>query len=234
MGIVGLIVSIGLILLFARIEYNIFESSGFKGVVVYKIVLETILLVASMLLNSVPINLITLSMLIPTFIGVLISILISTAIEYYAYNKTNSFLMFLVYNFLIVIFIVLGLTAILFVVMCFIEPSLLSNKIVKLILLIVLIILIIIIICCIIKFIRNSAVACCRDHTRDFSFTLGISSFNLLRFSVSPVSTSRSFYALTISYIYIITKIFKKIKKFFLRNICWLNHVYCNNFRDTI
>ena len=155
MGIVGLIVSIGLILLFARIEYNIFESSGFKGVVVYKIVLETILLVASMLLNSVPINLITLSLLIPTFIGVIISILISTAIEYYAYNKTNSFLMFLVYNFLIVIFIVLGLTAILFVVMCFIEPSLLSNKIVKLILLIVLILLIIIIICCIIKFIRN-------------------------------------------------------------------------------
>ena len=66
-----------------------------------------------------------------------------------------------------------------------------------------------------IKLVRNTAVARCRDHTRDFSFTLGISSFNLLRFSVSPVSTSRSFYVLTISYIYIITKIFKKIKKLF-------------------
>lgn len=65
------------------------------------------------------------------------------------------------------------------------------------------------------KFIRNAAVARCRTTLEIFSFTLGISSFNLLRFSVSPVSTSRSFYALTISYVYIITKIFKKIKKLF-------------------
>ena len=60
-------------------------------------------------------------------------------------------------------------------------------------------------------FIRNAAVARCRTTLEIFSFALGISSFNLLRFPVSPVSTSRSFYALTISYIYIITKNFEKI-----------------------
>ena len=50
--------------------------------------------------------------------------------------------------------------------------------------------------------IRNTAVARCRTTLGIFTFSLGISTFNPLRFPVSPVSTSRSFmHSLFLTYI---------------------------------
>lgn len=155
MQYIGLIISLGVALIFALIEYNIFESSGFKGVVGFKMVLEFIFLFISMLLSSVSFNLQTLLLLIPTLIVFFISALITTAIEYYVYSKTTSFLMFLIFNILLGIFIVLSLSLIIFVIMFFVEPSLFSINVIKLVLLIVTIIITIIVIYCVIRFIRN-------------------------------------------------------------------------------
>ena len=155
MQYIGLIISLGVALIYAAIEYKVFESSGFKGGVIFKIVLEIIFLIISMLFDSVASNLETLLLLVPTLIGTFIGILISTAIEYYAYSKTNSFFMFIIFQILLGIFIFICLVLILFVIMCFIEPSFLLNNVILIIFLSALIIITIIVICCIIKAIRN-------------------------------------------------------------------------------
>ena len=155
MQYIGLIISIVLFLVFAAIEYNIFGSSGFKGVVIFKIVLILISLFISMLLSSLSFNLQILLSLVPTLIVTFIGVLISTAMEYYAFSKANSFFMFLIYNILITILIVIGFSLIIFVIMCFIDPSMLLNNVILIIFLSVLIVITIIIVCCIIKFIGN-------------------------------------------------------------------------------
>lgn len=155
MEFIGLIISLIITLIISKIIYNIFESSGYKGVVAFKMTLQIILLIISMILKSAPLNSETVLEMIKTIGATFVGALIFTAIELYAYNKSTSFFSFIMYNILISLFITLILIAVLFIILCLTKPILLANKMVKLLFIILLIILVIAIICLIIKFILN-------------------------------------------------------------------------------
>lgn len=155
MQYLGIIIPLVVVFVLARIIYGIFESSGFKGVVSFKMTLEIILLIISMILNSVTFNFQTILAMFKVICIVFVLILISTALELWAYNKSTSFFSFIMYNILFGLIISLVLTAVLFIVLCFINPILLTNKMVKIIFIILLSILAIFIICSIVKFILN-------------------------------------------------------------------------------
>lgn len=156
MQFLELIIPLIISLIISRIIYGIFEKSGFFGVVTFKMTLEVILLIVSLILNKIPFSLATILIFFLGLIGSFIPILISTSIENWAYNKSNSFFTFILFNILIAIIISIGLIVIFFCIMCFINPVLLSNEIIKLILLIILIFIVVIIIYLVIKGIERN------------------------------------------------------------------------------
>lgn len=155
MLIIIILISIAISLLMSRKIYKFFESNDFKRAILYKIALLFSSLILLAILTSTPFNLKTLFSLIINFrmplIMIIILVLGSTVVENYSYNRTNSYFMFLVFNMLITF----GLTFMIFVIMCIINPIFLTMDIVKLIFFISLSILLIMIVYFFIKFLQN-------------------------------------------------------------------------------
>jgi len=97
------------------IVYSLFDKSGFKAGLIFKLVLQ----LGIYLINGSLINLYNLGLLyfIIILLVIFVIILITTAIEYFVYNKTNSFFTYLILGAIIEFLIAFGISFVLVFIM---------------------------------------------------------------------------------------------------------------------
>lgn len=93
------------------IVYYLFDTSGFKKALVFKVVVSTIELFLLGLLNQI--GTLGMAMLLVVALIMFVMTLITTAIEYWAYNKTSNFITYLLLAALVEILIMFAVAFIL-------------------------------------------------------------------------------------------------------------------------